>query len=135
MALRTVGQLAKAAGVAIDTVRYYERIGLLPRRTSAGTGWRRYPEEILVRLRYLREGRAVGFSLRELRDLLKLTVAGAPRFCETFDAAVNGKIRAIDQMIAHLTTQRARLQEFSRECRQRRQEHRCPILENLRPAK
>lgn len=133
MTLRTIGQLAKEAGVAIDTIRYYERIGLLPRRAGGGGGWRRYPEETLVRVRYLREGRSVGFTLRELRNLLRLTVAGAPRFCETFDAAVNDKIRTIDQMVARLLAQRARLEEFSRDCRQRRQERRCPILEALRP--
>ncbi len=60
MGTRTIGQLAKAAGVAVDTVRYYERIGLLPRRGGALSGWRRYPEEILVRLRYVREGRKEG---------------------------------------------------------------------------
>jgi MerR family copper efflux transcriptional regulator len=132
MGLRTVGQLAKDAGVTIDTVRYYERIGLLPRRSGAGIGWRRYPDEILARLRYLREGRAVGFTLRELRNLLEVSVAGAPRFCEIFDAAVNEKISAIDTLTARLLAQRARLQEFSRNCRQRRKEQRCPILENLR---
>ena len=131
MGLRTIGQLAKAAGVAVDTVRYYERIGLLPRRGRAATGWRRYPEEILVTLRYVREGRAVGFTLREMRNLLNLTAAGPPRFCQTFDNAVNGKICAIDQAISRLSAQRARLEQFSRDCRQRRKEGRCPILENL----
>ena len=123
--------MAKAAGVAVDTVRYYERIGLLPRRGRAATGWRRYPEEILVRLRYVREGRAVGFTLREMRNLLNLTVAGPPRFCEAFDGAVNRKICAIDQAVSRLTAQRARLEQFSRDCRLRRNEGRCPILESL----
>jgi DNA-binding transcriptional MerR regulator len=131
MGLRTIGQLAKAAGVAVDTVRYYERVGILPRRVRATTGWRRYPEEILLRLKYVREGRAVGFTIREMRDLLSLTAAGPPRFCETFDNAVNRKICAIDQAISRLTAQRARLAEFSRDCRQRRKEGRCPILESL----
>jgi MerR family copper efflux transcriptional regulator len=131
MTLRTIGQLARAAGVAVDTVRYYERIGLLPRRGHAAGGWRRYPDEILVRLRYLRDGRAVGFTLREMRNLLSLTAAGPPRFCQTFDDAVNRKICAIDQAISGLMEQRARLEQFSRDCRQRRKEGRCPILENL----
>ena len=132
MGTRTIGQLAKAAGVAVDTVRYYERIGLLPRRGSApSSGWRRYPEEILIRLRYVREGRAVGFTLREIRTLLGLTVAGAPVFCESFDSAVNQKMAAIDQAISSLMAQRERLQQFSQGCRQRRKEGRCPILENL----
>ena len=131
MGTRTIGQLAKAAGVAVDTVRYYERIGLLPRRGSASSGWRRYPEEILIRLRYVREGQAVGFTLREIRTLLGLTIAGPPVFCENFDTAVNKKIAAIDQAVSRLMAQRERLEQFSQGCRQRRKEGRCPILENL----
>lgn len=133
MGLRTIGQMAKDSGVPVDTIRYYERIGLLPRRSSGRGGWRRYPEEMLARLRYIREGRAVGFTIRELRDLLRLSVTGAPRFCDSFDTAVHRKIDAIDQAMTRLTAQRARLEGFSRECRKRRSEHRCPILENLRP--
>ena len=133
MGLRTIGQLAKASGVTVDTIRYYERIGLLPRRLSGRPGWRRYPEEMLARLRYLREGRGVGFTIREMRDLLRLSAAGAPRFCESFDTAVHRKIDAIDKMMGRLTAQRARLDEFSRRCRERRREHRCPILESLHP--
>jgi DNA-binding transcriptional MerR regulator len=127
--------LAKEAGVAIDTVRYYERIGLLPRTSVVSKRWRRYPEATLVRLRYLREGRAVGFTLRELRRLLDLSVAGMPRFCESFDAAVNSKIDTIDALVARLNTQRAQLEDFSRQCRRRRKERRCPILERLRAAR
>jgi DNA-binding transcriptional MerR regulator len=103
MALRTIGQLARDAGVAIDTVRYYERIGLLPGQAGARTRWRRYPDEILVRLRYVGVGRSIGFTLRELRHLLDLTVAGAPCFCETFDAAVNAKfVPSIRWLLASL---------------------------------
>lgn len=133
MAMRTIGQLAKATCVPVDTIRYYERIGLLPRRRTGRAGWRRYPEEMVAQLRYLKEGRAVGFTLRELRELLRLSVAGAPRFCESFDTAVRRKIDSIDEVMAGLAAQRARLEEFSRGCRQRRTEHRCPILENLHP--
>jgi len=133
MGLRTIGQLAKDSGVPVDTIRYYERTGLLPRRLTGRMGWRRYSEEMLAQLRYLREGRAVGFTIRELRDLMRLSVAGAPKFCESFDAAVHRKIEAIDQVMVRLAGQRARLEEFSRSCRERRREHRCPILESLIP--
>lgn len=133
MGLRTIGQLAKDSGVSVDTIRYYERIGLLPRRLSGRMGWRRYSEEMLAQLRYVRQGRAVGFTTRELRDLLRLTAVGAPRFCESFDTAVRRKIDAIDQAMARLATQRGRLEEFSLGCRERRREQRCPMLEALDP--
>src|SRR6185312_9742270 len=119
-----------ATSGADGVIRYYERVGLVPRRASGRGSWRRYP---LARLRYLREGRAVGFTIGELRDLLRLTSAGAPRFCNNFDAAVRRKVAAIDQVMSRLSAQRARLEEFSRSCRERRREHRCPILENLQP--
>ena len=128
-----IGELARRSGLSVHTIRYYERIGLLPRRRTGGMGWRRYPEEMLAQLRYLREGRAVGFTIRELRDLMRLSVAGAPRFCESFDTAVHRKIEAIDQVMVRLAGQRARLEEFSQSCRQRRRERRCPILETLHP--
>jgi hypothetical protein len=66
-----------------------------------------------------------------MRNLLNLSVAGPPRFYEAFDDAVNRTICAIDQAIHRLTAQRARLEQFLKDCRQRRKEGRCPILENL----
>ena len=131
MGSRTIGQLAQEAGVPVETVRYYERIGLLEQPKRELRGWRRYPEESLTTLRYIRVGRAVGFSLHELGDLLSLATKGAPRFCVAFDAAVNDKIKAIDRLIAELNTRRSQLAGFSEECRQRRLEGHCPILENL----
>jgi DNA-binding transcriptional MerR regulator len=133
MERRTIGQLAQAVGVAVDTVRYYERIGLLDRPPRQRTGWRRYPPEALIRLQYIRHGRAVGFTLQQLAGLLALANQGPPRFCAAFDAAVNEKIRAIDVAIAQLNATRAQLAGFSQACRQRRLEGRCPILENLGP--
>src|ERR1700737_3891621 len=131
MEWRTIGQLAQEVGVAIDTVRYYERIGLLDRPQRQRTGWRRYPPEALVRLRYIRHGRAVGFTLQQLAGLLALANKGPPHFCAAFDTAVNAKIQAVDVAIAELNATRAQLVEFSKACRLRRLEGRCPILENL----
>jgi len=131
MTLRTIGQLAKAANVAVDTVRYYERVGLLERPLRQRSGWRRYSDSTLVRLQYIRRGRTLGFSLKELRTLLGAVRAGRPLFCNAFDAAVQDKIRALDRAIVELQERRAELQEFSRQCRLRRAEQRCPILESL----
>ena len=60
------------------------------------------------------------------------TIAGATRFCESFDTALRRKMEAIDQVMSRRAAKRARLEEFSRSCRERRREHRCPILENLK---
>lgn len=68
-----IGLLANRAGVPVDTVRYYERVGLLPRPARQPSGYRRYEEEDVLRLRFIRKGKQLGFSLDEIRDLLALS--------------------------------------------------------------
>src|SRR5579872_2728188 len=68
-----IGTLAKRAGVRIDTVRYYERSGLLAPKGRLASGYRRYGPVELSRLRFIRRAQALGFTLREVRDLLALS--------------------------------------------------------------
>src|SRR3569832_452603 len=68
-----IGALAKRAGVRIDTVRYYERSGLLAPKIRLASGYRRYGEVELSRLRFIRRAQALGFSLNEVRELLALS--------------------------------------------------------------
>ena len=67
-----IGQLARQAGVAIDTVRYYERQGLLPPPQRRASGYRQYGEQDISRLRFIRRAKDLGFSLQEIQDLLRL---------------------------------------------------------------
>src|SRR3546814_4574739 len=68
-----IGQLAQHAGVAIDTVRYYERHGILPEPRRQASGDRRYGDDDLARLRFVRRAKGLGFALPEMRDLLALS--------------------------------------------------------------
>src|SRR2546427_3047164 len=68
-----IGQLAKRGGVGIDTVRYYERNGLLAPRTRLASGYRRYGALELARLRFIRRAQALGFTLKEVKELLALS--------------------------------------------------------------
>ncbi len=68
-----IGQLAKRGGVGIDTVRYYERNGLLAPRTRLASGYRRYGALELARLRFIRRAQALGFTLKEIKELLALS--------------------------------------------------------------
>ena len=88
---RTIGELAGEASVGVETVRYYERIGLIPRPETAFGGWRRYPEETLRRLHYIRQGQSLGFTLGQIADLLVMSRDGAPRFCVAFRSAIAEK--------------------------------------------
>lgn len=71
----TIGRLAKEAGVNLETVRFYERRGLLPRPPRSSSGYRMFPAEAARRLRFIRRAQELGFSLKEIRELLSLRVS------------------------------------------------------------
>jgi MerR family copper efflux transcriptional regulator len=75
MAAMTIGRLAKDAGVNIDTIRYYERNGLLPKPVRRASGYREYTAADLDRLSFIRRSKDLGFSLAEIAELLSLTAA------------------------------------------------------------
>src|SRR3990172_5894811 len=70
MSALTIGAVARRAGVGVETVRFYERRGLLRRPPRPGTGFRTYPEETVARLRFIRQAQVLGFTLKEIGDLL-----------------------------------------------------------------
>jgi MerR family mercuric resistance operon transcriptional regulator len=133
MSNRTIGQLAKDAGVGVETIRYYHRIGLVAKPTATYKGWRRYPEQTLQLLLYIRQGQQLGFTLGELTDLLGLASAGPPRFCIAFRSAISGKIGELDRQIAELQAHRSLLAEFVVACKKREKTNQCPIVANLSP--
>jgi DNA-binding transcriptional MerR regulator len=104
-----IGQFAEAAGVSVETVRYYERRGLLdaPRRTPSG--YRRYTAADLHRLRLLLRAKELGFTLREIGDLLD---AAASRSIADVTAAVHAKLTAIDAQLDDLASMRCRLRRL-----------------------
>jgi DNA-binding transcriptional MerR regulator len=121
MTERTTGQLAHDAGVGIETIRYYQRIGLIAKPQRAFNGWRRYPERTLQLLHYLRQGRQLGFSLRELGDLFSQSDAGAPRFSMALRAAIDAKVAELDGEMERLRAHRAQLCKCAKSCRDREQ--------------
>ena len=73
-----IGELAHGAGVSVETVRFYEREGLLPAPPRRGSGYREYPPDTLARLRFIRHAKELGFSLPEIQELLSLRSTEAP---------------------------------------------------------
>jgi MerR family copper efflux transcriptional regulator len=103
-----IGTLAKRAGAGIDTVRYYERKGLLAPRARLASGYRRYSEIELSRLRFIRRAQTLEFSLREVRDLLAISaqrdVARVKRTAQTKLADVEERIVALQRIRNGLAT-------------------------------
>jgi MerR family mercuric resistance operon transcriptional regulator len=96
-----IGGLARRAGCSVETIRYYERIGLMPMPPRSGGRYRRYAAADLRRLRFLRRGRAFGFTLAEMRALLAL--AGAEESCPKARALAARHIATLRMKIAELS--------------------------------
>jgi DNA-binding transcriptional MerR regulator len=126
-----IGALAKEGGVNVQTVRYYERIGLvLPIRRSTA-GYRIFDGEALARLRFIRRAKELGFTLKEIGELLSLTVH-AKTDCESAKMSVMAKLEAIDEKISSLESVRRVLGELLEACKQRKPTEDCPILKAFR---
>ena len=126
----TIGQLARRAGVGVETVRFYEREGLIfepPRRPS---GYRDYPHETVTRIVFIRRAKELGFSLKEIRELLELRVQPRQN-CARVKESAEAKIADIDTKIAALRRMRRGLTALTKACEQRRPTKECPILASL----
>ena len=126
----TIGKLAASGGVGVETIRFYQRKGLLETPTRDG-GIRRYGSEDLRRLRFIRQAQTAGFTLEEIRELLELDSSeDRPRARELARA----RIEALDAKIAELARTRDSLQRLARECGGGRTGP-CPILASFEPVK
>ena len=123
-----IGQLAKRAGVAIDTVRYYERNQLLAPAGRLASGYRRYGEAELKRLRFIRRAKALGFSLEDIRGLLSLS---DERDVAKVKRAAEAKLDDIEQRIAELERIRDGLHTLIAACPGHGRAEACPILNAL----
>jgi MerR family copper efflux transcriptional regulator len=123
-----IGQLGKRGGVGIDTVRYYERNGLLAPRTRLTSGYRRYGELELARLRFIRRAQALGFTLKEIKDLLALS---AQRDVGRVKRSAQAKLLDVESRIAALERIRDGLARLVAACPGHGRAADCPILRAL----
>ncbi len=126
----TIGQVARRAGVGIDTVRFYERQGLLAKPARRASGYRQYGEDAVGRLRFIRRAKDLGFTLAEIAELLALR-----RDPDTTCAEVKHKARAkladVEARIADLQRIRQALLAVTASCQGRGPTSACPILDAL----
>ena len=120
----TIGGLAKAAGVGVETVRYYQRRGLLPEPARPPGEVRRYGEADMKRLRFIRSAQAAGFTLNEIKELLDLDAADDRARARELARA---RVAAIDAKIAELREARDALSDLASACARKRGGP-CPIL-------
>lgn len=123
-----IGQLAKRAGVAVDTVRYYERNDLLAPAGRLSSGYRRYGEAELKRLRFIRRAKALGFTLDDIRGLLSLS---NERNVARIKQAAAAKLGDVDRRIEELQRIRDGLRTLVQACPGHGRAEACPILNAL----
>lgn len=126
----TISRLAREVGVNLETVRYYERLGLLPRPPRSSSGYRLFPAEATRRLRFIRRAQELGFSLGEIRALLSLRVAPTARSADVRNRA-ESKIADIEAKIRSLESMKKTLRNLTKTCTGCGPIRDCPILESL----
>lgn len=126
----TIGRLARLGGVNLETIRYYEREGLLPKPPRTEAGYRLFPSDTARRLRFIKRAQELGFSLREIRELLALRMKpGTKR--EHIRSRAETKISDIEQKIRTLEAMRKTLRKMTDRCDGCGPLSECPILESL----
>jgi len=124
----TIGRLAAAAGVNVETVRYYQRIKIMPVPKKAPGGIRRYGAAELARLRFIKTAQGLGFTLEEIADLVKLD--DGTHCTEAHDIAAQ-KLTAVRARLRDLQRIEKALAQLVRQCETRRGAIRCPLIDSL----
>ena len=125
-----IGEVARLSGVGVQTVRYYEREGLLPTARRTGSGYRQFTSEAPRIIRFVKTAQTLGFSLDEIRDLVRLRAQPARRR-EDVRTIARSRLGTIEDKIAKLERMRSALAELICACEHAADSLACPILESF----
>ncbi len=124
---RTIGQLARQAGVNIETIRYYQRLGIISEPPKPEQGYRVYPHESVERILFIRRAKQLGFSLKEIAELLAL----GDGHCDDVRLHAENKQAQINKQIRDLQNLQQTLDKLIKTCQQKENNTRCPIVASL----
>jgi MerR family mercuric resistance operon transcriptional regulator len=123
----TIGKLAQAAEVTIETIRYYQRQKLIEEPSKPLQGYRQYPETTLKRLRFIKQAQKLGFTLKEIEELLFLDNA----HCIDVQRLAEQKLKQIESQLEGLEALRETLRTMVKSCKAGQQSGQCSIIETL----
>jgi MerR family mercuric resistance operon transcriptional regulator len=126
----TIGELAKRGGVNLETIRYYERRGLLPKPPRSPSGYRMFSSDSVRRVRFIKRAQELGFSLKEIKELLALRVTPGTTGADVRRRA-EAKIADIEEKVQHLRAMKKALTGLTAACCGDGSISECPILESL----
>ncbi|MEQ1620632.1 MAG: MerR family transcriptional regulator [Methylococcales bacterium] len=124
----TIGKLAKQTDVTIETIRYYQRLGLLAEPEKPDSGYRDYPADAVTKIRFIKRAQQAGFTLKEIATLLALDGA----HCADVRLLAEQKCQQIDEQITALMTLRQVLETLVDSCQQAASSEQCAILDAFR---
>ena len=126
----TIGHLAKRANVNLETIRYYERRGLIPKPLRNKSGYRQYSQDDVVRIKFIKRAQALGFSLGEIFELLALRMEPGMS-CADAKVRVDAKVAEVENKIVSLEQMRETLLRLSKKCIGKGPVGECPFLKEL----
>lgn len=126
MGARTIGRLAKEAGVNVETIRFYERRGLLRRPPQPAQGWREYTDSAFWAVCYIRQAQQLGFSLKEIKKL-RLQFEDRGTFCRSLHDALGAKLRQLEEEIQTLTRRKESIEHLLLGCLAESDRGECPV--------
>ncbi|HEY9031999.1 MAG TPA: Hg(II)-responsive transcriptional regulator [Kangiella sp.] len=124
-----ISRLAKLAGVNVETVRYYERCGLIEQPKKPAKGYRHYPEATLNRIRFIKRAQELGFSLDEIANLLMLEATS----CQQVESIASHKLASVRAKMADLRRLEIVLNDLLKQCANNPEPTHCPIITSLLP--
>ncbi len=126
----TIGQVAKRSGIGIETVRFYERKGLVEEPPRTDSGYRQYPEDVVARIRFIRRSKELGFKLKEISELLSLRI-DPDTTCADVRKQTELKIADVEEKIRALQKIKTALKRLAASCVGTGPTSECPILDAL----
>lgn len=126
----SIGQVAKATGIKVPTIRYYEQEGLLPAPARTGSNRRQYSDRDVRRLTFIRRSRTLGFELDDIRSLLGLADSPA-RPCDEADAIARKQLAAVEERLTQLLALKAELLRITSACKGGGVAGDCRVIEAL----
>ncbi len=124
-----IGELSGKTGVSIDTIRYYEKRGLIPQAARSQSGYRHYANDDAVRLRFIVQAKKLGFTLKEISQLLG--IRSSQNDCRKMKSIAEAKAEEITARIQKLSRMRDTLLDMAAQCEQSKDDDPCPILKSL----
>ncbi len=126
-----IGELAKRVGVNVQTIRYYEKVGLIPfPHRWADSNYRDFNEDYVKMIRFIKSAKELGFTLREIKELLELKIE-PDSACDEVKNLVEEKLSLVEEKLITMRKIRKTLRQLARQCEEREPSSACPILQTL----